>query len=383
MRIALVSANSFYFPGGVQEHIKGLYGYLKSRGHLPKIIGPRYRPGEDHGPDFIFLGRAVTLRSNASMTTFSVPAKPGEVDAILDQERFEIIHFHNPSMLTGIDILKKSSARHILTIHFLAEASPVVRLLNGSLEKWIKRNVGDRLHGIIAVSRAAREKMPRAFKCPVVIIPNGIELPRFGEDVGKIQRFADGRQNILFLGRIEKRKGLDYLLRAYARIRDRNPRTRLIVAGSGNDMNKCRGLARALGLPDVEFVGGVSEADKPRYFATADVFCSPALYGESFGIVLIEAMASGRPVVAFANEGYKQVLVGPAREFLVAPGDIDGLAQKLETLLENAALRKRLASWGLAECRRYSWETVGREIERFYEQVLDNGKGEGNPARRG
>jgi phosphatidylinositol alpha-mannosyltransferase len=374
MRIALVTSNSFYFPGGVQEHMKSLLRYLKSRGHYTKIIGPRFKRQENYGEDFMLVGRAVRLRSNASITTFAFFLNPNRIYRVLNREKFDILHFHNPSLLTSLYIaFKKADAKIVFTAHFLAEDSPVVRFLKVPIEKSIKRYASDKIDGIICDSSAALKKLPRALKGPKVIIPPGIDLSQFSPGIKKIERYVDGKLNLLFLGRIERRKGLDHLLRAYAQVKERNPQVRLIVAGGGNEMTQCLSLAEGLGLKDVHFAGGVTAEEKLRYLATADIFCSPALYGESFGIVLVEAMAMGKPIVAYANAGYRQLLVGPAKEFMVKPGDTSGLARKIETLLKDRRLRNELGAWGLAECQKYSGERVGREIENYYEQVMRAG----------
>jgi phosphatidylinositol alpha-mannosyltransferase len=181
----------------------------------------------------------------------------------------------------------------------------------------------------------------------------------------------DGKMNLLFLGRIEKRKGLIYLIKAFEILKKSHENIRLIVAGSGDLEKKCKKYVEKNRIKDVVFVGSVSEEDKIKYMNTCDIFCAPSIYGESFGIVLLESMACGKPIVAFANQGYKQVLTGIQRRFLVKPKDVEGLAKKIQTLLLNENVRKKLSVYGKKEVKKYSWDLVGKQIEEFYEEVLN------------
>ena len=170
------------------------------------------------------------------------------------------------------------------------------------------------------------------------------------------------------MGRLEERKGLIYLLRAFKILNKRYFNLRLIVVGEGPLRSDCENWVKKNKLNNVVFEGAAKEGTVPPYYRSADIYCSPAIYGESFGIVLIEAMASGTPVVAFANEGYKTVLEkGKGKRFLVRPKDYKTLAKKLEMLIKSLQLRKEMSEWGIQEAKKYSWPRIADQVLAFYE----------------
>ena len=206
----------------------------------------------------------------------------------------------------------------------------------------------------------------KKYKGPKIVIPNGIDLTEFNPQVSKIKKFQDGKINILFAGRIEERKGLIYLLKAYRSLPQSN--LRLIIVGDGKLKEECELWTKENNLENVHFEGKVSQKKLPSYFTTADIFVSPAIHGESFGIVLVEAMASGTPVVGFANEGYKGLLEGTkGQDFLAPPKNHKTLAKKISKLIENKKLRDEMEEWGIEEAKKYSWEKIAQEVLTFYQ----------------
>jgi phosphatidylinositol alpha-mannosyltransferase len=369
MRIALVSSNSFHYPGGIQNHIMGLYKYLKKRGHYVKIISPKYDSEERLCDDVIFFGKAKKISFNASLSDLSIIGKEYKAEEIL-KENFDIIHFHNPGLFITTELLEKSNTKNIITFHVLPDASIFYKALKIFLKYLNRIKIVKKINGVIIVSKPLRKYISKYFRCKKRVIPNGIDLDAFNKrDV--FDEYMDGKMNLLFLGRIEKRKGLIYLIKAFEILKKSHENIRLIVAGSGDLEKKCKKYVEKNRIKDVVFVGSVSEEDKIKYMNTCDIFCAPSIYGESFGIVLLEAMACGKPIVAFANQGYKQVLTGIQRRFLVKPKDVEGLAKKIETLLLNENVRKELSVYGKKEVKKYSWDLVGKQIEEFYEEVLN------------
>jgi phosphatidylinositol alpha-mannosyltransferase len=234
------------------------------------------------------------------------------------------------------------------------------------------RFIFNKLHGRIAVSRVALRYVSQYFPGAYAIIPNGVDLGRYGLDVPPLARYCDGRLNILFVGRWEKRKGLSYLIRAYELVQRDFPDARLLVVGpEGRHGGAYREYVANRGLRGIEFIGRVSDAELPRYYRTADVFCAPSTSGESFGIVLPEAMASGKPVVTTDIEGYRQVVGHGIHGLLVPPRDERALAAALCALLGNAAERERLGTNGRLAAQQYAWERVAGRVLTYYREVLE------------
>jgi len=226
--------------------------------------------------------------------------------------------------------------------------------------------VKHKIDGIIGVA-PLNLKYFKSFKGEKAVIPNGIDLERFNPNNQKIEKFKDQRINILFLGRIEQRKGLIYLLKAFKILTEKFSNLRLIVVGGGELKKECQDWVRDNGLNNVCFEGKVKDEKVPGYYAVSDIFVSPAIFGESFGLVLLEAMASGVPVVAFANQGYKGLLKDKRGAFLVPPKDYVGLAKKLEILVNDKGLRKTMGEKGIQEAEQYAWSKVCDQVLDFYQ----------------
>jgi len=235
----------------------------------------------------------------------------------------------------------------------------------------LKRRVRN-LDGKIAVSKPAME-----FACNYIpgyynIIPNGVDLGHFSSDVSPIEEFCDGKQNILFVGRLEYRKGVNYLIKAYQQVKREIPNSRLIVVGPGTRLRKRyeRWIKRN-GLKDIVFIGYVPYAQLPRYYKTADVFCAPATSRESFGIILLEAMAVGKPIVATNIAGYASVVTHGDDGLLVPPKNIRGLAHSLVSVMSDESLRQQMGARGKLKAGEYSWENIAQRVFDYYVRVLD------------
>ncbi len=375
MKIGLVCPDPFYFPGGIQQHVKFLYRALKKRGHSVKVIAPRYSSDEYYGKDFILLGKSRLFSANASQSHISSRIKKEELRKLLERENFDILHFHNIGLFMQIQIFMNSKSINIITVHGLPDAIRLYKFTYRLINYLVKNYVINNLHGLIAVSKPILKFLPKNLKkIKMRIIPNGIDLEVFNPKNKKIKRFLDGKINILFVGRMDKRKGLNYLIDAYNSLKKKYENVRLIVVGEGNYEKKWRKKVKKKKVKDVVFVGYVKDSKLPNYYTTADIFCSPATHGESFGIVLLEAMASGIPIVAFANKGYKSVLQDKGRKFLVKPKNTKELTKKLEKLIINEKLRKEMGEWGLKEVKKYSWEKISKQVENFYKEVFNYGK---------
>jgi phosphatidylinositol alpha-mannosyltransferase len=209
----------------------------------------------------------------------------------------------------------------------------------------------------------------RHFPGQYVIIPNGIDLERFGgPQVRPLEPYMDGRLNVLFVGRLERRKGFEFLLRAFVDVRAALSETRLLVVGafSREDEVPYRALSRELGLSCVRFVGPVSDSELPRYYRSSHLFCAPSIGFESFGLVLLEAMAAGVPVIASDIRGYRTVLTGGQAGVLVLPKDTPALAEAIIQLLQDPVRRECMGREGQSQARKYTWSRIADHILHYY-----------------
>jgi phosphatidylinositol alpha-mannosyltransferase len=366
MKIALISLHSFLKPGGVKSHILGLNKEFKKRGLKTKIIIPRRSFKENYGKEVILLGVSFPLPFGGGISDFSVHFNPVTIEEILEKEKFDVLHFHNFGFPSSFQILEKSKSLNILTFHSDVERSKLL-LEFPILLKILKMVIEWKIDGVIGVSEVALRFL-NSCRVPTTVIPNGIDLEIFNSQSKKIKKFLDGKINVLFVGRIEERKGLIYLLKAYQILTRKFPNLRLIIIGEGELKKECQDFVRKHNLKEVHFEGEKTGRELISYYKTADIFCAPSIYGESFGIVLLEAMACGLPVVAFSNEGYKEFFREKKGEkFLANPKDFKGLAKKLEILIENENLRREMGKWGIKEAKKYSWDKIAGKILNFYQ----------------
>ncbi|MBA7664291.1 Phosphatidyl-myo-inositol mannosyltransferase [subsurface metagenome] len=371
MKIALVSPYDFAYPGGVANHISSLEHYFTRMGHEVRIIAPASSTVSTFGDRFIAIGTPRPVPSSGSIARITIsPWLSSRIKAVLDEEKFDIIHLHEPLLpMLCTTVLRLSHTANVGTFHasgarpWYEFGTPLGKLF---LKKWFRK-----LDGKIAVSKPAMEYISKYFSGYYNIIPNGVDVNHFSPNVSPIDDFGDGKLNILFVGRLEKRKGADYLLDAYKRVKGEIPNSRLIIVGPGTRLRKkYERQVTQNGLDDVVFAGYVSYDELPRYYKTADIVCSPATGRESFGIVLLEAMAVGKPVVASNIEGYASVVTHGVDGLLVPPKDGEMLAQALISLVKDESLRQQMGAKGRLKASDYSWEHVAQKILDYYVRVL-------------
>ncbi|MFC1928555.1 glycosyltransferase family 4 protein [Chloroflexota bacterium] len=372
MKIGLVSPYDFAFPGGVTNHITSLERYLTRMGHEVKVIAPASKVVPDFGDRFIPIGKPRPIPSSGSICRITISLKLApKIKAVLKRENFDIVHLHEPFMpMLCSAVLRFSDAVNIGTFHAL-DGKPGYNFGKPISTIMLNRRL-HKLDGKIAVSKPAMEFAGKYIPGYYNVIPNGIDLGHFHPDVSPIEEFCDGKLNILFVGRLESRKGVNYLLKAYLQVKQEIPDSRLIIVGPGTTLRKrYEKWIRRHDLKDVVFIGYVSYAELPRYYKTADVFCSPATGRESFGIVLLEAMAVGKPVVATNIGGYASVVTHGEDGLLVPPKDSGGLAQALISLMSDETLRQQMGAKGILTSEEYSWEKVARRVFDYYVRVLN------------
>ncbi|MBU0546672.1 glycosyltransferase family 4 protein [Patescibacteria group bacterium] len=361
MKIGLVSYHALYAEGGIKTHIFSLQKEFKKRGIECKIIAPRRSRKENYGPDVLLLGTSFPVTSIGTQGDLCIGFNPLSIKRALKKERFDVLHFHNMGLPLSMQILQESNSLNILTFHANLVESNDSRKFIYPLQELAKKY----LNGIIGVAPMTLKPFDN-FTGPKQVIPNGIDLERFNSKNPGINKFLDNKINLLFLNRIEERKGLIYLLKAFKILNKEFSNLRLIIVGEGDLRNECENFVKDNKLSEVCFEGQQRSDIIPSYYATADIYVAPSIFGESFGIVLLEAMATGKPIVAFANKGYKGVLTGKKGGILVPPKDYEAMAKELRILIKNEDLRKEMGEWGIKEAQDYSWDKIAQRVLDFY-----------------
>jgi phosphatidyl-myo-inositol alpha-mannosyltransferase len=367
VRIGLVT--EYYYPsiGGVQEHVHHLAREARRLGHTVRILTsdmPDLPPptGEAAGPDVRRLGTSRSIYENGSFgrvsTGFGLSRR---VRRALEREAFDVVHVHCP--LTPV--LPLLAAHHatcpvVGTFHSHFEPGLLFRLGQKVLQRYL-----DRLDAAVAVSRACLRPLEGRLEADFHIVPNGIDVERFSRG-RRLARFADGRFNVLWVGRPEPRNGLDRMLRVFAALR-RTIDARLLVMGDGPLRARYEAMVPGELSGDVVFAGRVLD-ERPDWYASADVYCAPTSIA-SFGVTLLEAMALGKPVLASDIEGYREVL-HPGREGELLP--VDDTAAWVEALLRLARepLRARAhGEHGRATALRHAWPLIARDVLALYRRA--------------
>ena len=375
MKIGLVSPYDWSYPGGVRDHVWHLANEFIAMGHDVRIMAPASGPKGKLAEKYILkMGWTTPIPINGSIARIMLdPSLALRVRRVLQREHFDIIHVHEP-LVPGLSQAVLRCSRTVTVGTFHATSYPSIystsNLAYASAYRFL-RPLFRRLDGYITVSTTARQFISRYFPAYYRVIPNGVNLEYLGPQVAPLPQFMDDKQNILFVGRFEKRKGAKYLLRAIPLIRERFPQTRFIFVGEGRLRRGLQRFVEKRGWQDVIFTGYVSDEDKPRYFASAHVFCSPATGGESMGVVLLEAMASGTPVVASNIGGYATVVSQGVDGLLMAPRNSEELAWAVKHLLEHEPLRQQFIHAGLEKASEYAWPSVAQRIMDYYYELLE------------
>ena len=355
MRIAQVSPYSLTLPGGVQAQVLGLGRALRKLGHHVLVLGPCDGPPPE--PGVVPLGSSIPLAANGSVA----PIAP-DVSAVLRtvrvlrDEGFDIVHIHEP-LVPGpaATALLLADAPIVTTFHRAGRSSAYSAFM--PVTRWGVRKAAIRC----AVSEDARRTAEEALGGEYVMVFNGVEVDRFAKAAPTP---TSGHPTIFFLGRHEPRKGLDVLLRSMVSL---GPGVRLWVAGDGPQTPALR--QQVSGDPRIEWLGRVNDAEVASRLAGADVFCAPSLGGESFGVVLLEAMAARTPIVASDLPGYRRVVRHEGEGLLVPPGDVASLSAALRTVLTDTAVRTRLADACAERAETFSMDTLAERYLELYERA--------------
>lgn len=375
MRIGIVSQAYFPIHGGVTEHVHHTALELEKRGHRVTIVTANFNQNDARftKPNVRRVGFDVTLPGNGAFVNMTMGFRlADQLRQIEAEERFDIVHIHSPVdpilPLVACQVLR---APKIGTFHTYMETSWAHQVFAPYLRPFWRR-----LDGRIAVSEAAKGFFQQYFPGDYRVIPNGVDTRRFRPDLPPIETLsAEPAPTILFVGRLDPRKGLKYIIQAMPLIVAAIPRARLVIVGGGALKEYYRSFVPAAVADRVQFEGFVPGDLLPRYFSSADVFVSPATQGESFGIVLLEAMAAGLPVVASNIEGYNTVLTNAQEGFLVARKNPLRIAERVIQILREPTLARTLGEAGQLTAQRYSWPTVTAKIEEYYQEILAQSAG--------
>jgi phosphatidyl-myo-inositol alpha-mannosyltransferase len=368
MRIGVVCPYSWDVPGGVQEHIRDLAEALIDLGHTVSVISP----ADDDAalPDYVVpAGRAVAVPYNGSVARLSFgPLSANRVRRWIKEGNFDVLHVHEPAAPSlSLIACWVFDGPIVATVHGATTRSRVLHAAEPML-----RSALEKVSGRIAVSEAARSTLVHHLGGDAVLIPNGVTICRF-EKAEPLAGWPGEGGAIGFLGRIdEPRKGLSLLLRAFDLIGSERPELRLLVAGPGDTSEVMAKVPERL-RDRVVLLGQVSEAVKVQVYHSVDVFCAPNTGGESFGIVLAEAMAAGAPIVASDLDAFRRVLRGGRAGELFTSGDPADLAAAIGRLLDDPQRRASLSAAASAAVRDYDWGKIARDVVKVYQAVLPAG----------
>jgi len=367
LKIAFVSAYSFGVNGGVQDNIRNSARVLTEEfGHQVIVIAPKYGPVEET-KNVIHLGQGRKFHFEDTTAIIGFPSAPKEEVKRVLQKDPDIFHFHEPEVSwPSLQLLRSSeSPLNVATFHAVKKGTIIYYIFKILIPRY-----GPKLDARIAVSQTAKEFVSRYFPGQYQIIPNGVDTARFNPEVSQLPQFNDDKLNILYVGRLEERKGVSHLIEAYARLRQDRDNIRLIIVGGGPLEAKLRNQVENQKVADVCFQGQVPSCDLPGYYGSADICSFPSGHGESFGIVVLEAMASGRPVVAGDNPGYRGLITDEQNGFLVNPTDTLQFANQMQILLNSQNLREQFGENGRQTAMQYDWKVVCQKLLDLYKAKL-------------
>lgn len=371
MRIGIICPYNYFRPGGVQMCVQSIAAELKNRGHYVRVIVPRPRVVPDDIDDnIIMLGGSTEFNTPfATKADLSLSISNERIDALFESEKFDVLHFHEPGVpVFGAQLIGRSKTANVGTMH----ATLPENLFTKSFEKLMTpyaKYIEPRLHAVTAVSVVAKNTaLTYAPNAEIDIVPNGINIAVYKKT--KIDTGNKSLKTIVYIGRLEKRKGVRYLLDAFAQLRREHDGIELIIAGDGRLKTGLQARVKKYDIPDVSFVGFVSDAEKIRLLQTANVYSTPALYGESFGIVLLEAMAASCVVVAGNNPGYASVMTGRGRLSLVNSESTSDFAHRLEMMLYDEDLRAMWLEWAQQDIKQYEYSNIVDQYEVVYAKAI-------------
>ncbi len=366
MRVGLVCPYAWGIPGGVQAHVRDLAETLIAQGHSVSVLAP----GDDETPGLptyvTGAGKAVPIPYNGSIARLQFGlVSAARVRKWLRDNAFDVVHVHEPAP-PSLSLLACMihDGPLVGTFHMATTRSRFLSMFDSVLQPFLEK-----LTGRIAVSPAARRVIVEHLNADAVVIPNGVATKHFAAG-GRLEGYPRDGGTIGFIGRYdEPRKGMDVLVAAIELLAASRPGLRLLIAGRGESEPFLDSLPRAV-RDHVVLLGQVDEADKTRLLHSVDLYCAPNTGQESFGVILLEAMAAGTPIVASDLEEFRRVLDNGRAGRLFRTGDPSDLAGAISDVLDDAELRARLVAAGSRAVAPYDWNVVAAEIMRVYELAI-------------
>jgi len=376
LRVGIIT--EFFYPnlGGVTEHVYHLSRRLALRGHQVDIITSRVRnplkkgdeappQGLVPGQNLVRVGPGIPVISNGSLASVTISLSLGKkLTKLFAEKQYDLVHIHSPygPVLPFLSI-KYCPAPMIGTIHTNFET-------NIHANTWVKylKLYLDQFDGMMAVSETAVHAFKKYYQKEFRVIPNGVDTQWFQKDIQPLPFLQDGRTNILFIGRLDPRNGLHFLIEAFAKIHPEFPRTRLVIIGDGPLRRVYENMIPE-SLRDSVYFAGYINRERPSYFAHCQVMCFPAIIA-AFSVTILEGMAAGLPIVASRIPGFLDAFIENENGLMFSVGNIDDLAQTLKKLLSDSALQGRLSQASLQSAARYDWDRVVDQIESYYFEVL-------------
>lgn len=386
MNIGIITQTYYPIKGGVAEHVHATAQELRRRGHNVTIITAYFNRGDEEWGDGVErIGRDLTIPFNGAFVNITIGVRlAADIRRLERKYRFDVVHIHNPpDPVLPIVAALNLQAPMIGTFHTYKPSSLGFKLFREAYNRRVIRRLSTR----IAVSEAAKAFFGKYFDGPWEVLPNGVDINRFHPGVLPMPWLTDGPQGetrpsggtptILFVGRMDPRKGVNVMLDAFTRLAADVPDARLVVVGGGVLIYHYKRFVPRDLQHRIHFMNYISNAALPRYYVSADICCFPAYGRESFGIVLAEAMASGKPVVASDIMGYRGVVDNGKNGFLAATGNAADFAHKLKVLLDDPELRRRMGAEGRRKAEAvYAWPAIVDKLEAFYAKAIQ-GRGKG------
>ncbi len=367
LKIALVFDDTLDSSDGVSQYVKAVGGWLSAQGHEVIYLVGETRLTSWSGAPIYSLSKNLTVSFNHNRVRTPLHANKKRLIEVLRKHKPDILHVQVPySPFMAGRVIRAAHPKTNIVGTFHVYPAGFVACFGTRLLKLFCLRTLKRFTAILSVSAAAAEFAGWAFGLKTIASSNVVELRKYA--------MAENRQpkkRIVFLGRLVKRKGCEELLRAFILLRSSVPEATLVIAGDGPERQKLQRLVNQNDLgPSVSFLGFIDEKDKPALLASGDIACFPSLYGESFGIVLIEAMAAGAGVVVGGNNpGYASVL-GEKSRALVDPGDSSAFAACLEKFLTDEHLAASVHAWQKEHVKRYDVDVVGPRLVEVYREAI-------------